>query len=36
MISTDDLLEVIQRLTGEDNKLEDEDMKQLIKNVSWN
>lgn len=33
MISAEDLQEVIHRLTGEENKLEDEDMKQLIKNV---
>ncbi len=34
MISENDLKEVIRKLTGEQQQLTDEDMKQLIDNVS--
>jgi hypothetical protein len=34
MLSSGDLKEVVNRLTGEDNRLEEEMMQQLIDNVS--
>ena len=35
MISSIDLEQVINRLTGEEQQLSPEDMKQLVTNVSW-